>query len=189
MHLIASMMICRLNCTHGFRRPLFWFRNSPHEQAMAPPQRGPGTTWFTQSRGSRAHAPVVGADGHLWMEGINVQLRDEVPLGFWIDPTSIRVAPLDDGAGVVDPIPTYVPLSGTPATLTCVPQTGRLVPAATAMLSVPILRELYGDVVEAATIARDLLAPMASQPALRRPPVQHPSPLRARLVPRLLNPS
>ncbi|KAL6841725.1 hypothetical protein ACP4OV_028237 [Aristida adscensionis] len=72
-------------------RPSFLFLNSPDEAPMAPIVSG--TTQFSPSRRSLLHGPMLGADGHLWMDGVNFTYHERA---MQIDDACIRYALEED---------------------------------------------------------------------------------------------
>lgn len=87
-------------------RTLFRFRNSPHEPLL-PLAGGAGTTWFLPSRDSLVYGPVLGPDGHLWMDGHNVFYYE---VGGRSDPSWIRVTPLNSPGIYCSEPPMFVPM-------------------------------------------------------------------------------
>uniref|UniRef100_A0A0A8ZEJ9 Uncharacterized protein n=1 Tax=Arundo donax TaxID=35708 RepID=A0A0A8ZEJ9_ARUDO len=69
-------------------RPVIVFLNSPDQGPMTPLRPPPGTTRFAPSLRSRFHGPTMGADGHLWMDGLIFTYYEK---GMRFDRASIRV--------------------------------------------------------------------------------------------------
>nr|CAB3458685.1 unnamed protein product [Digitaria exilis] len=89
-------------------RPSFAFRNYPGEPYVNAPSGAPGTSLFVASRRSRVYGPVVGADGHLWMDGDLFYNYDD-DKSVRVGPAWKRVVRMDRPGTYAGGLPTFVP--------------------------------------------------------------------------------